>query len=63
MLKNKGPRSKRPTEIKMDKARITLSIESQDGLDGNVNTLKLKGLKHLLNHLLSVAFGIHRGLC
>lgn len=41
---------------------ITLGIQSQHGLNGDVDTLKLVLLKHSLNHLLTVLVRVHRGL-
>jgi hypothetical protein len=39
--------------------RRTLSVESQDGLDGNVDSSKLVVLKHDLAHLLAILGGVH----
>ena len=40
----------------------TLSVESQDGLDGDHDALELKRLKHLLDHLLAILLRVHRWL-
>ncbi len=38
------------------------SVQGQDGLDGHVHGGDVKGLKHDLGHLLTVSFGVQRGL-
>ena len=46
----------------MEKARPTLSIESQNSLNGDVHAREAILLKHDLAHFLSVLFGVHGGL-
>lgn len=43
--------------------QLTLRVQGQDGLDGNVNTSESVSIKHDLAHLLPVLERVHRRLC
>ena len=40
-------------------AKLTLGIEGQDGLDGDIDALEAILLKHALDHLFPVGLGVH----
>ena len=50
------------TGIKNDTSGTSRSIERQNGLDGNVHSWSVEGLKHDLGHFLTVGFRVEWSL-
>ena len=50
------------TGIKNDTSGTTRGVQGQDGLDGNVHSWSVKGLKHDLGHLLTVGLRVEWSL-